>query len=120
MVGEGRLEWRRSALDLPLALVIALVIVQVALGNRPFATWALAPALNPLDVPARLPSAFLTLGTVAPAHTARSLLVLLTWLGYLAIRAMTREPPQHRIPVSEVLEQRFGLDATRRHQLTRR
>ena len=32
---------------------------------------------------------------------------------------MTREPPQQTIPVGDLLEQRFGLDASRRRQLTR-
>jgi len=42
MLVERRLEWRCSALDLPLALLVTLVLVQLALGNRPLATWALA------------------------------------------------------------------------------
>jgi potassium-dependent mechanosensitive channel len=39
------------------------------------------------------------------------------WLGYLAIRALTREPMQRAYPVGEILENRFGLDAPRRNQL---
>jgi tetratricopeptide (TPR) repeat protein/O-antigen ligase len=79
MVAEGRLEWRRSAVDLPLALLVAVVGLQLVLGNRPLALWALAPSPSAVDVPARLPTTVLTLGTVAPAHTARALLVLLTY-----------------------------------------
>jgi tetratricopeptide (TPR) repeat protein/O-antigen ligase len=95
MVAEGRLEWRRSALDLPLALLIALVIVQLALGNRPLASWALTPAANPADLSLRLPSTFLTLGTVAPTHTVRSLLVLLAYAGaYLLVVNVIRTRPQ--------------------------
>ena len=41
------------------------------------------------------------------------------WLGFLAIRAFTREPAQRGLPVGEMLEQRFGLDEPRRHQLAR-
>jgi tetratricopeptide (TPR) repeat protein/O-antigen ligase len=81
MVAEGRLEWRRSAVDLPLALLIVAIGLQLVLGNRPFALWALAPAPSLPDTPAPLPAAFLSLGTVAPSHTARSLAVLLTYAG---------------------------------------
>jgi tetratricopeptide (TPR) repeat protein/O-antigen ligase len=89
MVADGRLEWRRSALDLPLALLIAVVMVQLALGNRPLATWALAATS------ASLPSTVLTLGTVAPAHTVRSLLVLLTYSGaYLLVVNVIRTRAQ--------------------------
>jgi potassium efflux system protein len=65
------------------------------------------------------------LGYVALARFAAQqlvltgIVVLLGWLGYLAIRAVTREPPQRGLPVGDLLEQRFGLDASRRHQLTR-
>jgi potassium efflux system protein len=47
------------------------------------------------------------------------IVVLLMWLGYLAIRALTREPPQRTRPVGDMLEHRFGIDAPRRHQLAR-
>jgi potassium-dependent mechanosensitive channel len=56
---------------------------------------------------------------VAQQLVLTGIVVLLGWLGYLAIRAVTREPPQRRLPVGELLEQRFGLDAPRRHQLAR-
>ncbi|NJO32896.1 MAG: mechanosensitive ion channel family protein [Rhodospirillales bacterium] len=65
------------------------------------------------------------LGYVALARFAAQqfvltgIVVLLGWLGYLAIRAITREPPQRGLPVSDLLEQKFGLDAPRRHQLAR-
>jgi small-conductance mechanosensitive channel len=65
------------------------------------------------------------LGYVALARFAAQqlvltgLVVLLGWLGYLAIRAVTREPPQRGLPVRDLLEHRFGLDAPRRHQLAR-
>src|SRR5262249_24646999 len=79
MVAEGRLEWRRSAVDLPLALLIVAVGLQLVLGNRPLVCWALVSTPNLLDVRAPMPAVFLTLGTVSPVHTARSLLVLLTY-----------------------------------------
>src|SRR5712692_5778928 len=44
MTARGRIEWRRTALDLPLGLFIVLILVQLALGNGPLARWALAPA----------------------------------------------------------------------------
>ncbi len=64
-------------------------------------------------------------GYVALARFATQQLVLtaiallVVWLGYLAIRAFTREPPERGLPVSDLLEQRFGLDAPRRTQLAR-
>ena len=95
MVADGRLEWRRSAVDLPLALLVAVVGFQLVLGNRSLALWALAPSPSAIDVPARLPTTFLTLGTVAPAHTARSLLVLLTYTSaYLLVVNVIRTREQ--------------------------
>jgi small-conductance mechanosensitive channel len=47
------------------------------------------------------------------------IVVLLMWLGYLAIRALTREPPHRTRPVGDMLEHRFGIDGPRRHQLAR-
>ena len=95
MVADGRLEWRRSAVDLPLALLVAVVGFQLVLGNRSLALWALAPSPSAIDVPARLPTTFLTLGTVAPAHTARSLLVLLTYAStYLLVVNVIRTREQ--------------------------
>jgi tetratricopeptide (TPR) repeat protein/O-antigen ligase len=80
MVAERRLVWRCSALDLPLGLLLVLVLVQLALGNRPLAEWALAPPGRP-DAPSALPALFLTVGTIAPAHTARALQLFLTYSG---------------------------------------
>jgi small-conductance mechanosensitive channel len=65
------------------------------------------------------------LGYVALARFAAQqlvltgIVVLVGWLGYLAIRAFTRETPQRGLPVGELLERRFGLDAPRRDQLAR-
>ena len=47
------------------------------------------------------------------------IVVVVGWLAYLAIRAITREPPQRSFPVGEILESRFGLDGPRRNQLAR-
>ncbi len=47
------------------------------------------------------------------------IVVVVGWLAYLAIRALTREPLQRSFPVGEILESRFGLDGPRRNQLAR-
>jgi len=47
------------------------------------------------------------------------IVVVVGWLAYLAIRAVTRAPPQRGFPVGEILESRFGLDGPRRTQLAR-
>jgi potassium-dependent mechanosensitive channel len=56
---------------------------------------------------------------VAQQLVLTGIVVVLCWLGYLAIRALTREPPQRGYPVGEMLEARFGIDAARRNQLAR-
>jgi tetratricopeptide (TPR) repeat protein len=80
MVAERRFSWRRSALDAPLALLIALVLVQLVLGNGSLAAWALAPS-GGLEAPPSLPSFFLAVGTIAPTHTVQALLVFLVYAG---------------------------------------
>ena len=45
--------------------------------------------------------------------------MVVTGLLYLAIRAFTREPSEAGLPVGEILETRFGLDAPRRQTLAR-
>jgi potassium efflux system protein len=45
--------------------------------------------------------------------------VVVTGLLYLAIRALTREPQEVGLPVADILETRFGLDAPRRQTLAR-
>src|SRR5262245_27002794 len=97
MLTEGRLEWRRSTVDLPLAALVVAIGFQLVLGNRPFALWALAPAQTLPDTSARLPTAYFTLGTVAPGHTARSLLALLTYASvYLLVVNVIRTREQLR------------------------
>src|SRR5262245_2570467 len=56
---------------------------------------------------------------VAQQRVLTGIVLVLSWLLYLAIRAVTREPQQRRYPVGELLEARFGLDAPRRNQLAR-
>jgi tetratricopeptide (TPR) repeat protein/O-antigen ligase len=80
MIAARRLEWRRTALDLPLALLIALVLVQLALGNGSLARWALAPPPSDPRLPVEFPGGPLLVGTVSTADTSRSLLLLLTFV----------------------------------------
>jgi tetratricopeptide (TPR) repeat protein len=91
MALEGQLVWRRTALDSPLALLIGLAALQIVLGNRALTHWALAPAT---DQPAgsALPFPFLSVGSVAPVQTWRSLLLLLTYVGtyVLVVNLLTR------------------------------
>jgi len=47
------------------------------------------------------------------------IVALLGWLGYLAIRAFTREPTRPGRAVSDLLEHQFGLDEPRRRPLAR-
>jgi small-conductance mechanosensitive channel len=55
---------------------------------------------------------------IAQQLVLTGIIVAVGWLGYLAIRALTREP-QRGYPVGEMLEARFGLDAPKRNQLAR-
>ena len=79
MLARGRVEWRRTALDLPLGLLIGLVALQLVLGNGPLATWALAPP--GADGPISLPTPLLGVGTIAPDTTSQALGLLLTYAG---------------------------------------
>ncbi|MBO0764240.1 MAG: mechanosensitive ion channel family protein [Hyphomicrobiaceae bacterium] len=81
----------------------------------------------------KLPLWLVVLGIIATALTgyvalarfvAQQLLVtgivaLLGWLGYLAIRAFTREPTQQSRALGGLVERQFGLDEPRREQLAR-
>jgi tetratricopeptide (TPR) repeat protein/O-antigen ligase len=84
MIVERRLEWRRTSLDLPVGLLIGIVALQMLVGNRPLARWALAPP-GPESVPPRLPVPFLTLGSVSPVRTMESLILLMTCAGAYVI-----------------------------------
>ncbi len=84
MAWAGKLEWRRTALDLPLVLLVVFVLAQLAIGNGALVAWALAsPASDPL-VPLQLPT-LPWLGTVSPAQTARSLRLFLTYVAVYAL-----------------------------------
>ena len=81
MAAAGRFEWRRTALDLPLALLILLIALQLAVGPGPLAVWALAPA-GPRKA---LPEQFLGVGTVSPGDTAQAFLLFLTYAAVYAL-----------------------------------
>ena len=99
MTGERRLEWRRTALDLPLGLLVALVLVQLALGHGPLVTWAVGPAASDLEAPAMLPPLVLV-GTVSPAQTARSFRLFLT---YAAVYVLVVNLVRTRIALDRLL-----------------
>jgi len=81
MAAAGQLEWRRTALDLPLGLLVVLILLQLAVGPGPLQLWALAPAEPSTALPAR----FLGVGTVSPGDTTRALLLFLTYAGMYAL-----------------------------------
>ncbi|HEY7600688.1 MAG TPA: mechanosensitive ion channel domain-containing protein, partial [Candidatus Limnocylindrales bacterium] len=56
---------------------------------------------------------------VAQQLLVTGIVVLLGWLGYLAIRAFTREPTQQSRALGGLMERQFGLDGPRREQLAR-
>ena len=82
-VGGGlaarRLEWRRTPLDLPLALLTLLVLAQLALGHQPLVRWALAPPPATPELAAPFPAPALAVGTVKPTQTLESLLLFLLY-----------------------------------------
>ena len=79
---ERQLQWRRTPLDLPLALLLGLVALQIVVGNRALVAWALAPAHLVTEVAADFPAPFLTVGSVTPRQTLTSGLV---FAGYAAV-----------------------------------
>ena len=81
MAAAGQLEWRRTALDLPLGLLVLLILLQLAVGPGPLRVWALAPAEPSTALPAR----FLGVGTVSPGDTTRALLLFLTYAAVYAL-----------------------------------
>ncbi len=84
MVAERRLAWRASAVDWPVGLLIALVLFQLVLGNRPLAAWALGAPGDPGNA-APPPALVLTLGTLARGHTIDALRIFLSYVGAYAL-----------------------------------
>ena len=94
MVAERRLSWRRSALDLPLALLIALVLLQLALGNRPLAAWALAPSASPTPRPPYPRSFSPSVRSPRPTPFSALLLFLTYAVAYVLVLHLIRTRPQ--------------------------
>jgi putative inorganic carbon (hco3(-)) transporter len=99
-LAAGRLEWRRTPLDLPALLLFALIAVQLALGNRALVAWALAPPGPVTEVAAELPTPFLTVGTVAPRHTAAAALI---FVGYVAVYGLVVQTVRTRRQVGRLV-----------------
>jgi small-conductance mechanosensitive channel len=56
---------------------------------------------------------------IAQQMVMTGIVVVVGWLLYLAVRAVTRDTQRRRYAVGELLETRFGLDGPRRNQLAR-
>ena len=56
---------------------------------------------------------------IAHQFVLTTVVLVVMWLLYLAIRALTREPQDAGFPVVDILETKFGLDAPRRQTLAR-
>lgn len=56
---------------------------------------------------------------IAHQFVLTTVVLVVMWLLYLAIRALTREPQETGLPVVDILETKFGLDAPRRQTLAR-
>jgi small-conductance mechanosensitive channel len=122
-----------------IATTLAFGLLLIGLLLTPFTPQAAEASAAPATVSRhsprwlKLPLWIIAIGIVAAAllgyaalarFAAQQLLltgivVLLGWLGYLAIRAFTREPTQQGRALGNMLGHRFGLDEPRRHQLAR-
>jgi tetratricopeptide (TPR) repeat protein len=100
MLTAGRLEWRRTALDLPLGLVGALGLVQLALGNASLVRWALAPPPATPALVADFPWPWLAVGAVKPAQTLRSFLLFAC---YAAVYALVVQQIRTRLQVGRLV-----------------
>ena len=99
-LGAGVLEWRRTPLDLPLALLLPFVLVQLAVGNGRLVAWALAPAAPVTEIAARFPAPFLTIGSVSPHQGLVSVLV---FAGYAAVYLLVVQLVRTRRQVSRLV-----------------
>jgi tetratricopeptide (TPR) repeat protein len=87
-VRAGEMAWRRTALDAPLLLCGALVILQLLVSNRRLVAWALGPPAAPEAFPAPP----VLVGTVAPSQTLASLVLFLAYAAvyYLVVHHVRR------------------------------
>jgi len=102
-------------------LLIGLLLTPFEPRPRHSPRWLKAPLwLIAASILAATLLGYVALGRfIAQQLVMTSIVVVIVCLGYLAIRAVTREPQHTSYPVGEMLEARFGLDAPRRHQLAR-
>jgi small-conductance mechanosensitive channel len=134
----GRTLYVPLSMSVAQSLIAALLFAGLLIGilTTPFESYGvregeitdrLAPrwVKVPLWATAGLIVVAAVLGYVALARfTAQQLVMtgvvaLVTWLLFLAIRAFTRDPGEAITPVGHVLQDRFGIDASRRGQLAR-
>src|SRR5262245_61581913 len=103
------------------ALLIGLLLTPFEPRPRHSPRWLKAPLwIIALSIVAAALLGYVALARfIAQQLVMTGIVVVLVCLGYLAIRAVTREPQHTAYPVGELLESRFGLDAPRRHQLAR-
>jgi small-conductance mechanosensitive channel len=89
--------------------------------SRHYPIWLKGPMwLVPLSIVAATMLGYIALGRfIAQQFVLTAVVVVVAGLLYLAVRAFTREPAEAGLPVGEILETRFGLDAPRRQTLAR-
>ena len=104
----GRLQWRRTPLDLPVVLLLALVGLQLVLGNRALVAWALAPAEAVTGLAAPFPTPFLTVGTVTPRQTLASALV---FVGYAAVYLLVVQTMRTRRQIGRLVRALLAIGA---------
>lgn len=92
-----------------------------AVASRFYPIWLKGPVwLAVIGIIAATFTGYVALGRfIAHQLVLTGVVVVVTGLLYLAIRALTREPQEAGIPVADILETRFGLDAPRRQTLAR-
>ena len=96
MLAARRLEWRRTSLDLPFAL---LFLVQLVFGNRALLEWSLGPPPSGNDLHVAFPSPFLLLGTASPDQSARSFLLFVAYVAvyYLVVNFVDTRRDTERV-----------------------
>ncbi|OGA01792.1 MAG: hypothetical protein A3I00_05490 [Betaproteobacteria bacterium RIFCSPLOWO2_02_FULL_64_12] len=99
MLAARRLEWRRTSLDLPFALLGGLFLVQLVFGNRALLEWSLGPPPSGNDLHVAFPSPFLLLGTASPDQSARSFLLFVAYVAvyYLVVNFVDTRRDTERV-----------------------
>jgi small-conductance mechanosensitive channel len=88
---------------------------------RQYPVWLKGPMwLVPLAIITATLTGYIALGRfIAQQFVLTAVVVVGAGLLYLAIRAFTRDPAELGLPVEDILQTRFGLDASRRQSLAR-